>query len=437
MNKTVILIVFSTILSLIGYYYLANEVLRTDHSKLFSIYAVLVVLFAVFVWGRRKIKWQWFLVIGIGFRILFVPETPRLSDDFYRFVWDGKLQLKGESAFESKPIDLPGFKSQEVVSQFPNGMNSASYYSIYPYTLQPLFLLSVLGENDLGLSTIYLKVSMLLFEIMSFLLLLKILAAEELDRSLVVLYWLNPMVIIELCGNLHFEGVAIFFLLLTIFYLRKNQVSKGGIALVLAIGAKLTPVFLLGASFRNFKPRNIAKFYAIVISLTVGFFVLSVGLGNLRNFWESFTLYFEKFEFNAPIYSSLHWLVEQSTNTDIADKVRPLLSLLFLIGAAFISLKKTEHSVALKLLWIYCLYFLTAQVVHPWYLTLLIPLAIITQRLYPIVWAILAFFSYNAYHEHDIFSENLTLNLLVVVMVIFLIYTEEYKKVNLFKRIFI
>jgi uncharacterized membrane protein len=65
----------------------------------------------------------------------------------------------------------------------------------------------------------------------------------------VFIYALNPLVIIELTGNLHFEAVMIFFTLLSVWLLVTNKWILASLALTLAISAKLLPIIFLPLLF--------------------------------------------------------------------------------------------------------------------------------------------------------------------------------------------
>ena len=67
----------------------AYDLLRSDFIKLISLYT------ALFVFTYYLIKifgWNFWLLAGMGivFRLLFLPAIPNLSQDFYRFLWDGR-----------------------------------------------------------------------------------------------------------------------------------------------------------------------------------------------------------------------------------------------------------------------------------------------------------------------------------------------------------
>jgi hypothetical protein len=158
------------------------------------------------------------IIIGLGvlFRLLVLFAFPNLSDDVFRFVWDGRLTVNGENPFlhmpswylESKNI-IPGL-NQELYDQ----LNSHEYFTVYPPILQYIFAFSVwLFPNDIYASTIVMKCFIFLAECGSIAILLKLFKQFEIHAKYIAIYALNPLVIIELTGNLHFEGVMLFFLI--------------------------------------------------------------------------------------------------------------------------------------------------------------------------------------------------------------------------------
>lgn len=56
-----------------------------------------------------------------------------------------------------------------------------------------------------------LRALLLLGELGVFLLLWWLLARFDLPQKQIIFYWFNPLVILELMGNLHFEGLVLFF----------------------------------------------------------------------------------------------------------------------------------------------------------------------------------------------------------------------------------
>jgi predicted membrane-bound dolichyl-phosphate-mannose-protein mannosyltransferase len=76
-------------------------------------------------------------------------------------------------------------------------------------------------------------------------LLITLLKKLLLPKHLSLLYVLNPLVVIELTGNVHFEGVMIFFVLLAFLLMLQNKWQGSAICLGLGIATKLLPVLFL------------------------------------------------------------------------------------------------------------------------------------------------------------------------------------------------
>src|SRR5690554_5340884 len=75
---------------------------RTDFVKLIFLYAALFYLAYLFI---EKWKQKFGILVGIGivFRLVFLFAIPNLSQDFYRFIWDGHLMAKGVNPYWFTP----------------------------------------------------------------------------------------------------------------------------------------------------------------------------------------------------------------------------------------------------------------------------------------------------------------------------------------------
>ena len=153
-NRDIITLLL-VVLGFLFYISFGYDLTRGDFPKLITLY---VVLFFV-SYGILKINHDRFwLVAGIGvvFRFLFLTSLPNLSQDFYRFIWDGRMILNGynpylylpESYLNAKFI-LPN-QATELVSGM--GELNASHYSNYPPLNQLCFTIAALfsKSNILG-----------------------------------------------------------------------------------------------------------------------------------------------------------------------------------------------------------------------------------------------------------------------------------------------
>ena len=82
-------LLFSIIISVL-YASFAYDLERFDFIKLISIYTALFFLtYKLIQFNHGNFKFLLFL--GIVFRLVFIGALPNLSQDFYRFIWDGRL----------------------------------------------------------------------------------------------------------------------------------------------------------------------------------------------------------------------------------------------------------------------------------------------------------------------------------------------------------
>ncbi len=394
-----------------GFYGFAYVFQQTDGAAMYGSYCLLFALaLALAVMAVKKgIHWGQVFAAGLLFRSLFLLAAPQLSDDYFRYTWDGELQKDGISSFAFLPKDYASYfagdtlqlKKYEALYKahsdgFPNGMNSKQYFSIYPTVSQTVFKISGLWGTPNQGNLLVMRVFLILAEVASFFLLLALLQSRQLAPGLVGLFWLNPLVIIEVVGNLHFDGFAMTFVLLTLYLLTRAEYSKAGIALALAVCTKLNPLFLAGALFRKVPMRTFIWFGSITVIISLLLLSFTLDFDTFWNFKNSFGLYFAWFEFNGGPYYCLRETGMLLTGMDIS----PYLSLSFPFVTMLLFallLRNPKTALAERFLLLYLIYFSFSPIVHPWYIVVMVPLAVLSRKLYPLLWSLLIFFSYTHY----------------------------------------
>ena len=418
-----------------AYLGLAYATPRTDFAQVAGLFAVALLAYAWLL--RSRLSWRWGVGAALLFRLLWLPALPALSDDLYRFRWDGILVAHGTNPFRFRPDEIiadgartaipdAARRSQALpeLQQLYRQLNSPHYYSVYPPVCQFIFgaAARLFPTSEAGFAGT-LRVLILAAEAGVAALLLALLAAwgAPLDRAL--RYLLHPLVVVEITGNLHFEGIMVFFVLLALWLLSRHRWLASALALGLGVATKLLPLLALPLLVRRLGWRRTTAYAALCLGTFVLLFSPFISVELAANFSRSLRLYFRSFEFNASIYYLLRSLGYWLTSYNQITLIGPLLALVSAIAGLVLAWRERHHTLAAlpqTLLLMLTAYYACATTVHPWYLTLLIGLSVLSRFRYPLVWGGLAILSYSAYAT-SLYQENLALVALeyAVVIVVF------------------
>lgn len=399
-------ILYSVILlSLGGYYIIGYHTERSDFRQLISLYSALFLCSYIILKNKSQINLNLLIYTSLIFRFCLLFSIPALSDDFYRFLWDGRIQQLQFNPFDYTPRQLLVQSSDTfLVELFPK-LNSPDYYSVYPQLCQSIFNLAAwIGQDSLLNNIIVLKSFILLAETGSIFLLLKLLQAYNIDQKQALIYALNPLVIVELSGNIHFEAFMISFFLLAVWLMMNRKVYLSAAALSLAIQAKLLPLIALPLLFSKTGVRKALYYSAICLLMTV---VMSLGTINsferISNIMQSLNLYYGKFEFNGGLYNlfrTIGWHILGYNPIQIVTKILFLMSL---TGMIWVYFKSTDLLSGFFLL--LSIYLGFSAIVHPWYLCPLIALTPFVNYRFVLIWSALIPLSYFTYSKFP-YSEN-------------------------------
>ncbi|WP_422349184.1 polyprenol phosphomannose-dependent alpha 1,6 mannosyltransferase MptB [Flagellimonas sp.] len=433
--------------SLLFYVVFAHDLNREDFPKLLSLFAALFFLHYKLI-QFEKWNFKFLLVAGILFRLTFLWAEPNLSQDFYRFIWDGELIKNGINPYIHLPkdlisqIDLPIANAQELFDGM--GSLSARHYSNYPPVNQIIFALaSFLGGGSILGSVITMRLMIILADIGILVLGRKLL--QNLNRSNHVAFWyfLNPLVIIELTGNLHFEGVMLFFFIWALYLISNKKWAIAAPIYAASIMVKLVPILFLPLFLRFFGFRKSVWFYLLVVISSVLLLLPFYSSVFIDNYSETVGLWFSNFEFNAGFYNALKIVAVDCFDAKPWELVKiygKWVAGAVVLGAMLLALsRKNQTSTPLitSMLILLTGYYLLSTTVHPWYLVFLMGLAMFTKFRFAMLWSFLVVLSYFAYSNVD-FDENLWLlafeYLLVIGYMIYEIMGRSGKKLDFFKK---
>ncbi|RTE54446.1 mannosyltransferase [Arenibacter aquaticus] len=437
--------VLLALLSTLFYITFGYDLERTDFLKLLILYLALFFLCYKLI-QFEKWNFKFLAIAGIIFRLGLFFATPNLSQDFYRFIWDGQMLNLGMSPYLHLPKDLIAENNQFMPNamELVSGMGnlSASNYSNYPPLNQLIFGLSTFfaGKN-ITVAILVMRTSIILSDLGILYFGRKLL--QKLNRSTHLIFWyfLNPLVILELTGNLHFEGVMLFFFIWSIYLLHNKKWQLAALIYALSISIKLVPLIFLPlfVSYLGFKKSLF--FYAIVglssLLLVSPFFSLDF----LENYTHTVGLWFSNFEFNAGFYNLVKNIGIQFNAKPwelIKDygKITPVVVIVTVGLFAFLRDNKKTVALFAAMLWVLTVYYFLSATVHPWYIIFLVFLALFTEFRFPLVWSLSIILSYWAYSVAG-FKENYLL-LTVEYLAVYGFMTYElvrlYNKKQLFHK---
>ncbi len=389
--------------------------------------------------GRRQ---RALIMGGLGFGLLMrlglVFVFPFWSDDIYRFIWDGRLLLAGMDPFAYLPVH---FFDGTYTGQLPKGidqalldqLNSPNYFTIYPAVCQFVFWLgNVCFPQDIVGAARVMKGCIFLFECGSLFLLWRLCERFHISSKTVLLYALNPLVILELCGNLHFEAAMIFFTLLAIYCFGKatrfadpkkieaffpdppihwGWLTASAVALGMAVNSKLLPLIILPFLLRQIGLARTFFFGSVVGIVGVLGFASILEWRTALHLMDSVDLYFSNFEFNASVYYLIRGIGYGITGYNIIAFAGSALAVLTLIAIFTLALKDKVFSMSAEswthfAQWAWLIFLLLATTVHPWYACVLVAFAVLTGYRFAIVWSALLILSYHVYQDSS-YTENL------------------------------
>lgn len=397
-----------------------------------------LLLYRIFKFA--KVNHEIWILIGIT-KLGLVFAFPHLSDDVYRFWWDGWLGIHQLNPYFFTPHDIvnnnyPDSFLQPLESSFEL-LNSKYYYSVYPPFSQLLFYIACsIASNNIIAFSIILKIFYLLADTGLIFFLFKILNLLGRPKTLAFLYAANPTIQIELLGNLHTEMFMLFFLTASIYFAMSSRPYSSGTALGFSVLSKLNS--LLYAPFLLFchKTKKTAIQFAFTLSLFISILFLFLN-DSIFHYWNSLQLYFKTFEFNSFVYAfARDWLFDHQCY-ELKDRLGLLLMLPFLIYFLYMVIRQLYHPeqfFPFHSAWKVCFMFLLiSSTVHPWYISPLILFSVFCYPITTLVWSFTILFSYAFYDPiYNAFTTNLTLVEYGICLCLFCL---ESKNPRLFRKL--
>lgn len=193
------------------------------------------------------------IFFAIILRATLAPQRPYLSSDIYRYIWDGRVQAAGINPYLYPPQagELSFLRDDKIYRNI--NPEDLAWPSPYPPAAQAIFF----GAYSIRPSSFAsFKFAMSLFDIITTLALMLVLARSGLEPARAIIFAWHPLPIYEGAHSGHIESAYIAFLALALLAWTYRRYTLTGVTLALATLVKfypalLLPVFLVAESARS------------------------------------------------------------------------------------------------------------------------------------------------------------------------------------------
>ena len=420
--NSIILAIVSTLFYFVFAYFLK----RPEFYKLLLLWVGLFTT-SYFLFQYNKNNFYFLAGIAILFRLVFIFSIPNLSQDFYRFIWDGRMISEGFNPFLYLPkslIEQRNLLLPQAIELYQGmGKMNGSHFTNYPPINQFCFLIAAIFANKSILGSVVVMRFIIIFADIGIIYYgKKLLETLKLSAYNIFFYALNPFIIIEMTGNLHFEPVMLFFLVWGLYKLQQQKWVLAAILIACSISVKLIPLLFLPLFIQWFLKNNfnqnhsfklrIAKlisFYALIFTTILILFLPFYSPQLISNYTNSVGLWFKNFEFNASFYyifREIGYLFRGYNEIETIGKITPIITIIFLIIITFFRKNKSLQQLITAMLFGLSFYYFTTTTMHPWYIATLLILSVFTKYRFPIIWSLVIILSYQAYANKP-WKENL------------------------------
>ncbi len=322
--------------------------------------------------GTRAPSLVQVLAAGVALRALaaFAPVGV-LSDDIWRYVWEGRVQLQGHNPFLEAPAELAEVGTGDPVWQ---RLNNPETPAAYPPVGQ-LFLRLVASTGG-GATTF--RLAFLVCDLATMFLLAAWLARTGRRPALACFHALCPLVVAELCAEGHNDALAIMLMVACFAVFGRSPQARNavaaGVLLGLAGAAKFLPLVVLPWLVR--RDRRVAV--PCALAFVASYIPFWHGFERVPEMFEGLVQYGARWRHNDSIFAAvigatewlqgqLRWLARFE-----AQRLSKLpLALFFVLATVWIFRREREPSHAFVLLLVPV--FALAPTLHPWYVCWVVP----------------------------------------------------------------
>ncbi len=188
------------------------------------------------------------VAVGLAARLMLFLTEPALEDDQQRYLWEGAMVANGLNPYAISPAaakiaaaDTPLGRLAHAAGPVLERVNHPALTSIYPPVAQAFFALAY-GISPFSLNAW--RLVLLVADLVSLYVIVKLLAATGRHPVWCALYWWNPIVLKELFNSAHMEGALTPFVLLSLLASVRQRHMSAAALLGMGVGVKVWPLLL-------------------------------------------------------------------------------------------------------------------------------------------------------------------------------------------------
>lgn len=357
---------------------------------------------------KDKNLWMFLLACAVILRFtipIYSIDQTYLSDDVYRYVWEGKMVLHAYNPYIYSPND---FRNSGLADDLIYPLiNHPWHVTIYPPLSQYLFAMTYLISGD---SIIGFKLLSLLFEFLSLFLMFILVRKFDLPDWTYLLYLFCPLILIEFLFSNHLDIFGLPIVILLLLNLKESKPNSFLIGILAALGVVVKLYLLFFIPFLIFYFKGKYRLYFIISFLIIVFisylpFIASSGF----NVFGSLVPYLSSWQYNGSIFLLFKQVFGQTTARYICYSI-------FL--SAYIPLffvKPFKNNLYLQMFAIFGLYLILTPSIFNWYMLWIIPFIILFRNYSFLILSGTIFLSYHVligYYNNGVWSDYPILRIL-------------------------
>jgi len=213
------------------------------------------------------------VALAVVWRLALLPSAPLLSEDVYRYLWEGRVQAHGGNPYShADRADAP--KWAPLHDELWRLMAHKKYTAVYP----PLWQLAARAVTALDHSLLAMKAFVVACEILFWAVLYLVLRTRGLPPSRLLIAAWSPLALVEVAGSGHNDPLGLLFLALAILALDRGRTGLAAVAAALGFAAKLVPGFVAVSWSRRYRPGHVLLAAAVVVAVALPYASAGGGL---------------------------------------------------------------------------------------------------------------------------------------------------------------